>query len=153
MFLLELTHNVIYHWKGLDKIYHVTTFGDPVSYWVRCVKIFVHNIHRFYSLGTRLRVQQEPLAQRLLAPFSPRGESTSPRQRPENTPSWRQKYPPGLVLPTPDAPPPETYATAPLDWPNFKSRGELSPKHCFLVLGDYPPSPTPLICPGAAGSG
>ena len=95
---MEISHNTIHRWKGLNEIYHVTKYGHPVLRWAPCAQSFVLNIPTFYSLGTPFLMRLDPIAQQLFAPVSTRGESTCGRQTPKNTPVLTRKWPPGLCF-------------------------------------------------------
>ena len=136
---MEISHNTIHRWKDRNEIYHVTKYGHPVLRWAPCAQSFVINIPTFYSLGTPFLMRLDPIAQQLFAPVSTRGESTYGRQRPKNTPVLNTKMAPRTLLYAHQTRPPETLLTVPLDWPNSKSRGELSSKHLFFVFGPNSP--------------
>ena len=95
---MEISHNTIHRWKGLNEIYHVTKYGHPVLRWAPCAQSFVLNIPTFYFPWTPLLMRPDPFAQQLFAPVSTRGESTCGRQRPKNTPVLTRKWPPGLCF-------------------------------------------------------
>ena len=131
---MEISHNTIYRWKGLNEIYHVTKYGNPVLRWAPCAQSFVLNIPTFYSLGTPLLMRLDPFAQQLFAPVSTRGESTCGRQRPKNTPVLTQIGPPDLALCSSDAPSRDPPHGA-LGLAKFQIPGELSSKNLFFVFG------------------